>query len=49
VNFFMVYDTNLHQLNLEKNRNLRLLDEIPFKKCVFKQFFISECTIIFFF
>ncbi len=30
----MVYDIDTHQLNLEKIRNLKLLDEIPLKKYV---------------
>ncbi len=38
MNFFMVYDIDIHQLNLEKIRNLKLLDEIPFKNCVFLHF-----------
>jgi hypothetical protein len=28
--FFMVYDIDIHQLNLRKSRNLKFLDEIPF-------------------
>jgi hypothetical protein len=44
--FFMVYDIDIHQFNWEKFINLKLLDEIPFKKCVFWQFFNNECVII---
>jgi hypothetical protein len=36
-------------LNLEKFRNLKLLDEIPFKKSVFLHFFGNECIIISYF
>jgi hypothetical protein len=35
VNFFMVYDIDTHQLNLRPFRNLKFLDEILFKNCVF--------------
>jgi hypothetical protein len=34
--FFYGVDIDIHQLNLGKFRNLKYLDEIPFKKCVFK-------------
>jgi hypothetical protein len=37
----------LHQSNLEQFRSLKLLDEIPFKKCIFLHFFSNECIIIF--
>jgi hypothetical protein len=33
--FFMVYDIDIHQLNLKQFRNLKFLDEISFQKCVF--------------
>jgi hypothetical protein len=36
--FFVVYDVDIHQLNLGEFRNLKLLDEISFKKCVFFSF-----------
>jgi hypothetical protein len=45
----MVYDIDIHQLNLGQFRNLKFLDEIPFKKCVFLHFFNNECIIISFF
>jgi hypothetical protein len=32
---FMVYDINIHQLNVGQFRNLKFLDKIAFKKCVF--------------
>jgi hypothetical protein len=32
---FMVYDIDIHQLNLREFRTLKFLDEISFKKCVF--------------
>jgi hypothetical protein len=35
VNVFMVYDIDIHQLNLGQFRNLKFLDEIPLKKYVF--------------
>ncbi len=35
MNFFMVYDIDIDQLNLRKFRNLKFLDEISFTKCVF--------------
>jgi len=35
VNFFIVYDIDIHQLNLRQARNLKFLDEISFKNCVF--------------
>jgi hypothetical protein len=46
VNFFMAYDIDIHQLNLGKLRNLKFLDEIPFKKCVFLHFFGNAFIII---
>ncbi len=49
MNFFMVYDIDIHQLNLEKFRNYKILDEISFKKSVFLHLFINECIIIYFF
>jgi len=44
----MVYDIDIHQLNLRKFKNLKFLGEIPFKKCVFWHLFnnIHECIII---
>jgi hypothetical protein len=46
----MVNDIDIHQLNLGKCRkNIYILDEIPFKKCVFKNLFSNECIIIFYF
>jgi hypothetical protein len=46
---FMVYDSDIHQLNLRKFRNLKFLDEIPFKKCVLLHLFNNECIIISYF
>jgi hypothetical protein len=43
---FMVYDIDIHQLNLGKFRNLKFLYEIWFKKCVFLYLFNNECIII---
>ncbi len=36
--FFMVYDIDIHQLNLGQFKHLKFLDEISFKKCVFFAF-----------
>jgi hypothetical protein len=38
--FFMVYDIDIHELNLRPFKNLKFLDEVSFLKCVF--FFIFE-------
>jgi len=46
VNSIMVYDIDIHQLNLKKNRNLKLLDEIRLKKGVFLYFLSNKCIII---
>jgi hypothetical protein len=45
----MVHDIDIYQLNLGKFRNLKFLDEISFKKCVFFHLFYNECIIIFYF
>jgi hypothetical protein len=42
----MAYDIDIQQLSLKQLRNLKFLDEIPFKKCVFLHFFSNECTIL---
>ncbi len=34
-NFFMVYDIDIDQSNLRPFGNLKFLDEISFKQCVF--------------
>ncbi len=34
----MVYDIDIHELNLDQFKNLKVLDEISFKKCVFFAF-----------
>jgi hypothetical protein len=39
--FFMVYDIDMHELNLGPLRNLKFFDEISFKKLSFLHF----CTI----
>jgi hypothetical protein len=41
----MVYNIDIHQLNIGKFENLKFLDEIPLKKCVFLHFFSNECII----
>jgi hypothetical protein len=33
--FFMVYDIDIHQLNLKQSKILKLLDTIPFEMCMF--------------
>jgi hypothetical protein len=47
VNCFVVYDIETHQLSLKQFINLKFLDEIPFKKCVFLHFFVNEYKIIY--
>jgi hypothetical protein len=49
VNFFMVYDIDIHQLNLGKFGNLKFFDEVSFKECVFLHLFSNECIIKTFF
>jgi hypothetical protein len=49
VNFFMVYDIDIHELNIGPFKDLKFLDEISFKKCVFFAFLNNKCIIIFFF
>jgi len=38
VNFFMVYNIDIHELNLGSFKDLNFLDEISFKKSVFFHF-----------
>jgi hypothetical protein len=47
--FFMVYDIDIHELNLGLFRDLKFLDEISFKKCVFFAFLNNKCIWIYFF
>ncbi len=47
VSFFMVYDIDIHLWNLEPCRNLKFLNEIPFKKCVFLHLFSNKCVVIY--
>jgi hypothetical protein len=42
----MVYDIDIHELNLRPFTNLKFLDEISFLKCVFFAFLNNKCTII---
>jgi hypothetical protein len=44
--FFMMYDIDIHQLNIRQFRNLKFLDEISLKKCVFLHMSSNECIII---
>ncbi len=46
MNFFMVYDIDIHQLNIRKKFNLKFLDTISLKKM---HLFNNECIIISFF
>jgi len=46
VNFFMVYDIDIHELNLGPFKDLKFLDEISFKECVFSAFLDNKCIII---
>jgi hypothetical protein len=43
----MVYDINIHELNLEPFRDLKFLDEISFKTCVAFAFLNNEYIIIY--
>jgi len=45
--FFMVYDIDIHELNLGPFKNFKFLDEISFKKCVFFAFLNNKCIIIY--
>jgi hypothetical protein len=48
VDFFILYDIDIHELNLGPFRDLKFLDEISFKKCVGFSFFNNKCIIKFF-
>jgi len=48
VNFFILYDIDIHELNLGPFRYLKFLEEISFKKCVVFSFLNNKCIIIFF-
>jgi len=43
----MVYDVDIHELNLGPFKNLKFLDEISIKKCVFFSFLNNKCIIIY--
>jgi hypothetical protein len=45
----MVYDIDIHELNLGLFKYLKFLDEISFKKCVFFAFLNNKCIIIYVF
>ncbi len=45
----MMYDIDIHELNLGPFKDLKLLNEISFKKCVFFAFLNNKCIMIFFF
>ncbi len=42
----MVYDIDIHELHLGPFKDLKLLDEIPFKNYVFFSFLNNKCIII---
>jgi hypothetical protein len=46
VNFFMVYDIDIHELNLGPFRNLKFLDENSLKNVFFFAFLNNTCIII---
>jgi hypothetical protein len=41
--FLVIIDIDVHQLNLRPFKNLQLLVEHPFKKCVFCTFLSNKC------
>jgi len=43
-----MYDIDIHELNLGPFKDLKLLNEISFKKCVFFAFLNNKCITIFF-
>ncbi len=45
MNYFMVYDIDIHESNLGPFKDLKFLDEISFKKCVLFAFLNNECNI----
>jgi len=45
MNFLMVSDIDVHQLNLRPFRNLEILVENSLKKCVFWHFLSNRCII----
>jgi hypothetical protein len=47
--FFLVYDIDIHELNLTPFKDLKFLDEISFKKCVVFSFLNNKCIITYFF
>jgi hypothetical protein len=49
MNFFVMSDIDVHQLNLRPFKILYFLVENPFKKCVFLQFLNNKCIINYYF
>jgi hypothetical protein len=45
MNFLVVSEIDVHQLNLKQFKSLEVLVENPFKKCVFLHFVNSKCII----
>jgi hypothetical protein len=48
VNFFMMYDIDIHELNLGPFKDLKFLDEVSFKNVCFA-FLNNKCIIIYIF
>ncbi len=49
MNFFIMYDIDIHELNVGPFRDLKFLDEISFKKCVVFSFLNNKCIRIYIF
>jgi len=49
MNFFVVNDIDIHQLNLGPFKSLKSLVENPFKKCISLHFLNNNCIVNFFF
>jgi hypothetical protein len=45
MNFLVVSNIDVYQLNAKPFRNLQVLVENPFKKCVFLYFMSNKCII----
>jgi len=49
VNFFVMNDIDIHQLNIGPFIILKCLVKNPFKKCVFLYFFCNKCIMMSFY
>ncbi len=47
MNFFVINDINIHQLNIGPSRSIKLLVEKSLKKCVSFNFFSNKGKIIY--